>query len=102
MIWLTQKAIAKLFGVKIAAISKYLKHSFTEGALDEKVDVFKMEITTPHGVILNKTKTNEAHFYNIEDLTERKNTFSMEKDVLEGKGNISKEQADQKAGRDHE
>lgn len=45
-IWLTQSAMAELFGVKVPAISKHLKNIFEEGELNEKVVVSKMEITT--------------------------------------------------------
>ena len=48
-IWLTQSAMAELFGVKVPAISKHLKNIFEEGELNEKVVVSKMEITTPFG-----------------------------------------------------
>ncbi len=44
--WLTQKAMAELFGVQVPAISKHLKNIFTEGELVEDVVVSKMEITT--------------------------------------------------------
>jgi hypothetical protein len=33
-IWLTQKAMAALFGVQIPAINKHLKNIFNEGELD--------------------------------------------------------------------
>jgi hypothetical protein len=45
-LWLTQKAMAKLFGVKVPAISKHLKNIFESGELDEKVVVSILEITT--------------------------------------------------------
>jgi hypothetical protein len=45
-IWITQKAMAELFGVQVPAISKHLKKIFEEGELDEKVVISKMEITT--------------------------------------------------------
>ena len=35
--WLTQKAMAELFGVNVPAISKHLKNIFDEGELDKKV-----------------------------------------------------------------
>jgi hypothetical protein len=54
-IWLTQKAMASLFGVQVPAISKHLKNIFDEGELDEKVVVSILEITTQHGAIANKT-----------------------------------------------
>ena len=46
-IWLTQKAMAELFGVQIPAISKNLKNIFSEGKKNKKLVVSKMEITTP-------------------------------------------------------
>ena len=65
-IWLTQKAMAELFGVQTPAISKHLKNIFNEGELDEKVVVSKMEITTEHGAMPDKTQTKEAKFYNLD------------------------------------
>ena len=50
-IWVTQKAMAEIFGVNVPAISKHLKNIFTEGELEEKVVVSKMEIPTEHGAI---------------------------------------------------
>ena len=64
--WLTQKGMAKLFGVKVPAISKHLKNIFLDEELDESMVVSKMEITTPHGAIEGKTQTNEANFYNLD------------------------------------
>ena len=70
-IWLTQKAISKLFGVGIPAISKHIKNIFAEGELDEKVVVSKMEITTEHGAkskaeaeydIFNRTQQVDSDF----------------------------------------
>ena len=65
-IWLTQKAMAELFGVNVPAISKHLKNVFEEGELNEEVVVSKMEITTPHGAIDGKTQTKNAKFYNLD------------------------------------
>ncbi len=65
-LWITQKAMAELFGVQIPAISKHLKKIFEEGELDEKVVISKMEITSPHGAISGKTQTGEAMFYNLD------------------------------------
>jgi hypothetical protein len=65
-IWLTQKAMAALFDVQIPAINKHLKNIFDEGELDEKVVVSKMEITTVHGAIADKTQTKETNFYNLD------------------------------------
>ena len=65
-IWITQKAMAELFGVQVPAVSKHLKKIFEEGELDEKVVVSKMEITSPHGAIPDKIQTSEAMFYNLD------------------------------------
>ena len=65
-LWITQKAMAELFGVQVPAISKHLKKIFEEGELDEKVVISKMEITSPHGAIPGKTQENEAMFYNLD------------------------------------
>jgi hypothetical protein len=65
-IWLTQKAMAELFGVQTPAISKHLKNILDEGELDEGVVVSKMEITTPHGAIPDKTQTKNTQFYNLD------------------------------------
>ena len=65
-LWITQKAMAELFGVQIPAVSKHLKKIFEEGELDERVVVSKMEITSPHGAIPGKTQSGEAKFYNLD------------------------------------
>lgn len=65
-IWLTQKAMAELFGVQTPAVNKHLKKIFAEGELDEKVVISKMEITTAHGAIPDKTQTKETSFYNLD------------------------------------
>ena len=65
-IWLTQKAMATLFGVQIPAINKHLKNIFEQGELLEKVTISKMEIITQHGAIPDKTKNIETNFYNLD------------------------------------
>lgn len=65
-LWITQKAMAELFGVQVPAISKHLKNIFHDGELEEQVIVSKMEITTPHGAIDGKTQTMEVKFYNLD------------------------------------
>ena len=65
-IWLTQKQMSELFGVKIPAISKHLKNIFREGELDEKVVISILETTAKHGAIENKTQTKETKFYNLD------------------------------------
>ena len=58
--------MAALFGVQIPVISKHLKNIFEEGALDEKVIVSILEITTQHGAIAEKMQNIEAKFYNLD------------------------------------
>lgn len=65
-IWATQKAMAQLFGVGVPAISKHIKNIFSEGELDEKVVVSKMEITTQHGAVEGLTQTISTNFYNLD------------------------------------
>jgi hypothetical protein len=59
-VWLTQKAIAALFGVKIPAISKHLKNIFEAGELQENSVVSKMETTAADG------KTYQTQYYNLD------------------------------------
>ena len=65
-IWLTQKAMAELFDVQVPAINKHLKNIFEEGELDEKVVISKLEITTIHGAMTDKTQTKETNFYSLD------------------------------------
>ena len=65
-LWLTQKAMAELFGVQVPAISKHLRNIFEEGELVENMVVSKMEITTQHGAIKGKTQLIETKFYNLD------------------------------------
>ena len=65
-LWCTQKAMAQLFGVGIPAISKHLKNIFAEGELDKDVVVSKMEITTQHGAIEEKTQIHKVDFFSLD------------------------------------
>lgn len=65
-IWISQKAMAELFGVKVPAISKHLKNIFADGELDEEVVVSKMEIATQHGAIPGKTQNSPTNYYNLD------------------------------------
>jgi hypothetical protein len=48
-LWLTQKALAELFGVKIPAVSKHLKNIFDSGELVEKSVVSILETVASDG-----------------------------------------------------
>ncbi len=43
-VWMTQKAIGKLFGKERSVITKHLKNVFTSGELDEKSNVQKLHV----------------------------------------------------------
>ncbi len=61
--WLSQKAIAELFGVKVPAISKHLKNIFETGELEESSTVSKMEIVHQEG---KRKVQREVDFYRLE------------------------------------
>lgn len=62
-IWLTQKAMAELFDVEVPAISKHLTNIFSEGELEQKATVSKMEIVQKEG---NRQVKRNLDFYNLD------------------------------------
>jgi hypothetical protein len=48
-VWLTQKALAELFAVKVPAINKHLKNIFDSGELTREATFSKMEIVRAEG-----------------------------------------------------
>ncbi len=62
-IWLTQKAIAALFGVQVPAVSKHLKNIFDTGELQEKATVSKMETVRSEG---GREVRRDVDFYNLD------------------------------------
>lgn len=118
-IWLTQKAMAELFGVQTPAINKHLSNIFDEGKLEQTSTVSKMEIVQMEG---NRAVKRHVDFYNLDAIISvgyRVNShkatqfriwatgilkeymtkgFAMDDDRLkQGKGRISKSAADSKA-----
>jgi len=59
-VWLTQKAMAELFGVKIPAINKHLKNIFSSGELKENSVISILETTAVDG------KEYRTNFYNLD------------------------------------
>jgi hypothetical protein len=59
-VWLTQKAIAELFGVQVPAISKHLKNIFESGELQENSVVSILETTAADG------KNYQTSYYNLD------------------------------------
>ena len=58
--WLTQKALAELFAVKVPAINKHLKNIFESGELSEDSVVSILEATAADG------KAYKTRFYNLD------------------------------------
>ena len=59
-VWLTQKALAELFGVKVPAINKHLKNIFESGELVEASVVSILETTAADG------KNYRTNYYNLD------------------------------------
>ena len=65
-IWLTQIAMAELFGVQRPAITKHLQNIFYSAELNEQVVSSILEHTTVHGAIPGKTQTKTVKYYNLD------------------------------------
>ena len=59
-VWLTQKALAELFGVKVPAINKHLKNIFDSGELMEPSVISILETTAADG------KKYQTGYYNLD------------------------------------
>lgn len=64
-VWLTQKALAELFGVQVPGINKHLKNIFESGELKREATISKMEIVRSEGA---RDVTREVLFYNLDDI----------------------------------
>ena len=62
-VWLTQKAMAELFGVKIPAISKHLSNIFESGELQKEATLSILETVQKEG---NRHVKREMEFYNLD------------------------------------
>lgn len=58
--WLTQKALAELFGVQVPAINKHLKNIFDSGELKESAVISILETTAADG------KNYSTRYYNLD------------------------------------
>ena len=59
-VWLTQKSMASLFGVKVPAINKHLKNIFDSGELDADSVISILETTAADN------KNYKTKFYNLD------------------------------------
>ena len=64
-VWLTQKALAELFGVKVPAINKHLKNIYESGELSRVATVSKMEMVRVEG---EREVMREVEFYNLDTI----------------------------------
>ncbi len=62
-IWITQKAMAELFGVNVPDISKHLTNIYEEQELDKEATVSKMEIVQTEGT---RQVKRSLDFYNLD------------------------------------
>jgi hypothetical protein len=62
-VWLTQKAMAALFGVQVPAVNKHLANIFDEGELRREATVSILEIVQPEG---GRNITRNVEFYNLD------------------------------------
>jgi hypothetical protein len=62
-VWLTQKALAELFAVKVPAINKHLKNIFDSGELTREATVSKMEMVRAEG---EREVARAVEFYNLD------------------------------------
>lgn len=65
-IWITQKAMAKLFGIDKSGISRHLNKIFKSRELDKNVVVANFATTNQHGAIPGKTQKNDSMYYNLD------------------------------------
>lgn len=63
-VWLTQKQIAELFGVKKAAISKHVANIFSQGELSPDMTVSKMETVVSRG--FRGQVIDRVDYYNLD------------------------------------
>ena len=62
-IWLTQKAMAELFGVKIPAINKHINNIYREEELQKSSTISILEIVQKEG---NRDVLRETAYYNLD------------------------------------
>lgn len=65
-IWITQKAMAELFGVDKSGISRHLSNIFESGELDEALVVAKIATTNPHGKTEETIQYIPTNYYNLD------------------------------------
>ncbi len=72
--WLTQKAMAELFGVKSQAVTKHLQNIYQEEELSENPTCSKMEQVQNEG---GRSVKRVLDFYNMIKTAKRLNNFML-------------------------
>ena len=62
-VWLTQKALAELFGVRVPAINKHLKNIFESGELEEESTISILETVRQEG---SREVKRQLEYYNLD------------------------------------
>ena len=65
-IWLTQKAMAELFGIDKSGISRHLSKIFETAELDESLVVAKIATPNPHGKTADNMQYSPTNYYNLD------------------------------------
>ena len=81
-VWLTQKGLAELFGVKVPAIAKHLKNIFESGELSRVATVSKMEIVRAEG---GREVARDVGFYRQRQDADYVSDFDREIKRIEGR-----------------
>ena len=65
-IWMTQNALAELFGIDRTGVGRHLKNIFEEGELDREVVCANFAHTTKHGAIEGNEQVRDLKYYNLD------------------------------------
>lgn len=65
-VWLTQKAMAELFGIDKSGISRHLANIFETGELNESLVVAKIATPNPHGKTADNIQYSPTNYYNLD------------------------------------
>ena len=115
-VWLTQAQLVEIYQSSKSNISEHIKHIFEDKELDETVVVRKFRTTTQHGAIEGKTQSRDVAHYNLDVIIalgyrvqspiavrfRRWATQRLRKNILEGSGSVSHQEAIEKAEREFE
>jgi hypothetical protein len=64
--WMSQRALADLFGVKQPAITEHPGNIFDTGELEEEEVCSILEHTSLHGAMPGKSQTQKSKFYSLD------------------------------------